>query len=236
VLNDSQTNKLGKLIKALHERPALNLEISATYDPVTDVDVIGRQKVRERMKTLSVQEMITRGKSPPAIEELQLDDDDYERLLRQAYREAFSTTPEIALREALVAAAATNTSGKLALSTTSPTPTTGQGRGAAALLKRQASLSELEAQSRKSREGGASSAELEPRTERELIRDELEVRLLTQTPINNEDLRALIQRRVETVQKFLVESGKVEAGRLFPLTSQSGLAAKGEARVVFSLN
>lgn len=72
-------------------------------------------------------------------------------------------------------------------------------------------------------------------TDRELIRDELEQRLMTTVPLSDDELIALMQRRIEAVQKFLVESG-VAADRLFPVAPKVDAAARGEARAVFSLN
>ncbi len=229
-LNDSQTNKLVKLTKALYERPALNLEIGATYDPQSDTDALGRQNLREKMKTLRLQEIVKRGRPAPPRDGLVLNDSDYERLLRAAYREAFNTTPEAALREAL-SGGSTNAPGS-GPSAVSPTPTTsGLGKGAVALLQKSKSLAELQQQTQPT----ASGASSKPRTERELIRDELERRLMTTTPVTDAELVELMQRRAETVRKFMADTG-VPADRLFLLTPKVDASALGKARAVFSLN
>jgi len=84
VLNDSQTNKLGKLTKALYERPGLNLEISATYDAERDTTALGRQKVLEKMKTQRIQEIVARGGPAPPLAEVTFEDKEYERLVPKA--------------------------------------------------------------------------------------------------------------------------------------------------------
>lgn len=231
-LKDNQTNKLMKLTKALYERPALNLEIGATYHAETDTAVLGRQKVLEKMKTLRIQEIVARGRPAPPLAEVTLEDDEYDRLLRKAYREAFNTTPEQALRDAL--SGVTNAPGRTTATAADSTASTGQSKGATVLLQKGKSLSELHQQAGKA--GGATGQPAKPKTERELIRDELERRLATTVPVTEDDVLALMQRRVESVQKYLIESGGVSAERLFPVTPKSGDAAKGEARVVFSLN
>ena len=231
VPRDSQTNKLMKLTKALYERPALNLEIGATYDAQKDADALGRQKVKEKMKAMRIQEIVARGRPAPALAEVLLEDSDYERLLRKAYREAFSTTPDQALREALVASR-TNASGTTATLAAPPLDAGGQGKGAVALMQKGKSLSDLQQQAAVA-SGGQST---KPRTERGLIREELERRLVTTVPVTDDDAIALIQRRIESVQKFLIDSGGVSAERLFPVSPKSGALAKGEARVMFSLN
>lgn len=230
VLKDDQTNKLVKLTRALHERPALNLEISATYDGGQDTDALGRHKVREKMKTLRIQEIVERGRPAPPLAEVTLEDAEYERLLRKAYREAFNTTPEVALREAL-SGATNSTRATGAAATAAAADSTGPGKGAISLMQKGKSLLELHQQAQSSTAGASSRA----RTERELIRDELERRLMTTVPLTDDELIALMQRRIEAVQKFMAESG-VAPDRLFPLTPRIDAAAKGEARAVFSLN
>jgi hypothetical protein len=231
-LNDNQTNKLVKLTKALYERPALNLEIGATYDANQDSDALGRQKVMEKMKALRIQEIVARGRAAPPLAAVTLTDDEYDRLLRRAYREAFNGTPEIALREALVAAGATRP--RTAMSTTTPPVQTGERKGATALLQKDKSLAELHQEASKA--SSATRPATKPGTERELIRDEMERRLMTTIPVTEEDRLALMQLRIKSVQGFLVNSGGISAERLFPSAPKSSDAAKGEARVVFSLN
>ena len=234
-LSDSQTNKLVKLSMALTNRPALSVEIGATFDPVTDTDSLGRQKVMERMKLAHIQQLVASGKPAPALEQLKLEDGDYNDLLRAAYKTAFNTTPERALREALAAAAATNSLTDTALETAS-TQSTEQTKGASRLMREGKSLAQLAAQAAR---GNSSSinANAKPKTERELVRDELETRLLTLSPVTADDLRLLMQQRVEAVQKFLLDVGKIEGERLTPvMRSPEDSSSKGQARVIFSLD
>jgi hypothetical protein len=234
-LNDSQTNKLMKLTKALYERPALNLEIGATCDAQRDAEALGRAKVLAKMKTLRIQELVARGKPAPEFAVLQLEDDDYERLLRRTYREAFNTTPEQALREALLAAAATNASVESAAGAATTADATETGKGATALTQR-ASLTDLVKRSQSPTPGATGGGGSKPKTESQLVRDELERRLMTTMPVGEEDLRTLMQRRIEAVQQFLSATGTVAPDRLFPVTPNAADATKAEARVVFSLN
>jgi hypothetical protein len=227
-LNDSQTNKLMKLAEALTKRPALDLEISAHFDSIADVDSLGRQKVLEAMKLRHIEELVARGKAAPARSQLKLDEDEYEKLLRKAYQAAFNTTPEQALRDALIAALATNNAGATTLPTTAA-PADFQ-KGAAILMNRNKSLAQLAAAARP-------SASATPKTERELIRDELEQRLATTSPVTPDELRALLQQRIDVVQKYLVEVASIPAERLLPTAPKpDDPNRQGNARVVFSLD
>jgi len=234
-LNDSQTNKLMKLAEALAKRPALEMEISATYDAVTDVDALGRRKVAERMKMLRIEELVARGKVAPSLIELNLEDSEYDRLLRKAYQAAFNTTPEQSLREVLAAKLAASAPGESV--TTFPANNQGaQRKGAEMLANRGKSLAQLAAAARADVGGTNNAAATKPKTERELVRDELEQRLATTAPVTTDELRSLMQQRIEVVQKFLAESAGIAAERLLPSTpNPEDPNRKGMARAVFSL-
>jgi hypothetical protein len=235
-LNDNQTNKLMKLSEALAKRPALSLEIGATFDPLADGDALGRQKVLAQMKTKRIEELVARGRPAPALAELQLEPDDYERLLRQAYRAAFNTTPEQALREALAAALATNAVGAVSVPTASPTriDTT---RGATALMSQGKSLAQLAAAARAATTtNSATATDAKPLSEKELVLDELERRLASQQPATPVELRSLMQKRIAVVQEFLVQTAGVAADRVLPTEpNPDDPQRRGLARVVFSL-
>lgn len=235
-LNDSQTNKLFKLVEALNKRPALTLEIGATFDAVLDVESLSRQKIAEQMKTARIEEIVARGKPAPPRSELQLDEADYDRLLRKAYRAAFNTTPEEALYEKLSAALATNAVGQVA---PPPRPTTNRDpqKGATMLMNLNQSLAQLAAATQPTAGGTNLVTNTKPRTEKELVRDELELRLVTLTPVNANELRALMQQRIEAVQKFLIEQTGIAGDRVLPTTpNPEDPNRKGAARVVFSLD
>jgi hypothetical protein len=83
----------------------------------------------------------------------------------------------------------------------------------------------------------ATKAPARPKTEDELVREELESRLTPTIRATDDDLRDLMQQRAQTVQKFLLDSGKVTAERLFLVAPRPvDPAAKGTPRVTFSLN
>jgi hypothetical protein len=235
-LNDSQTNKLFKLVEALNKRPALTLELGTTFDPALDVDSLGRQKVAEQMKTLRIEEMVARGKPAPPRSEVQLDDMEYDRLLRKAYRAAFNTTPEQALYEKLAATLTTNAVGQAAPPPPLAAPRRDQQKGATVLMNMHQSLAQMAAATQTATGGTNVVVDAKPKSEKELVRAELELRLASLTPVTANELRALMQARIETVQKFLIEQAAIAADRLLPTTpNPEDPNRKGAARVVFSL-
>ena len=232
-LSESQTNKLMKLSIALTNRPALDVEISATFDPVADTDALGRQKVMEKMKLLHLQQLTARGKPAPPLEQLKLEDGDYDDLLRAAYKTAFNTTPEIALREALAAVLATNSPADAQALEAAQAEKAESRKGASQLMRESKSLAQLAAQI--SQKGGNPGA-AKPKTERELIRNELQTRLATTVPVSGDELKTLMRQRIEVVQRFLLEKGQIAGERLLVTQrSPEDSASKGAARVVFSL-
>jgi hypothetical protein len=234
-LNDSQTNKLMKLSAALAKRPALSLEIGATFDPLADGEALGRQKVLAQMKAKRIEELVARGRPAPVLAELQLEPDDYERLLRQTYRAAFNTTPEQALREALAAALATNTVGEVSVPTASPTRTD-TTRGATALMNQGKSLAQLAAAARAATGNSDSATDAKPLSEKELVLDEMERRLAGQQPATPAELRSLMQKRIAMVQEYLVQTAGVAADRVLPTEpNPDDPQRRGLPRVVFSL-
>jgi hypothetical protein len=235
-LADAQTNKLNKLTKALYERPALNLEISGSADTVADREALARQNLRNKINSLRAQELTARGKPVPVAGELKLEDSDYDRLLRKAYNEAFKTTPERALREARTAAAATNAAGAASAATSVASRPAEITKGAMQLAQglsgKTATLTRGAVAS-----PGSAAAPAKPKTEDELIRDELEQRLMTTTSATDDDLRGLMQERAETVEKLLLGTGKVTAERLFLVAPKPvDPSVKGAAQATFSLN
>jgi hypothetical protein len=224
-----------KLSEALAKRPALSLEVGATFDPLADGEALGRQKVLAQMKAKRIEEVVARGRPAPALAELQLEPDDYERLLRQAYRTAFNTTPEQALREALAAALATNTVGEVSVPIARPTRTD-TTRGATALMTQGKSLAQLAAAARAATANSDATSAAKPLSEKELVLDELERRLASQQPATPTELRSLMQKRIAVVQEFLVQTAGVAADRVLPTEpNPDDPQRRGLARVVFSL-
>ncbi len=164
---------------------------------------------------------------------MRLEDGDYDDLLRAAYKTAFNTTPEIALREALAAVLATNSPADAGALEAAQVAKTESRKGASQLMRESKSLAQLAAQI--SQKAGSPDA-AKPKTERELVRNELETRLATTAPVSSDDVRSLMQRRVEVVQRFLLENGQIAGERLLVTQrSPDDSSSKVAARVIFTL-
>jgi hypothetical protein len=83
----SEQAKLDKLAKALYERPALQLEISAGADPVSDTPVLARLKLDGQVRSLQARELIAAGTPPETVQSIQVDPTNY---TQQRHKPSFS--------------------------------------------------------------------------------------------------------------------------------------------------
>ncbi|MCO5051885.1 MAG: DUF748 domain-containing protein [Verrucomicrobiae bacterium] len=233
-LRSDQTNKLVKLGAALEKRTELTLEIRATYDPQLDVAALGRNQLRRQMENSRKPESTGTATGGTAPEEATFNDADYDRWLREAYQAAFNTTPEQALAEKLhgiTNAGRANWKGGSVVESNARNPQ----KGATGLLESKSASSTSDANSA---EGGPTAtnpmaSELQP----ELVRAEMEQRLLTLNPVPPEALQTLTEQRIVTVKKFMIMDAGISADRILPTTdSPPASVIPGTARVEFSLD
>lgn len=236
-LLEGETNKIDKLVRALVERPAISLEISASIDPHRDRDFLARESVRTDLKKARLQELAATGRDDDQ-ETADLNPVDRERLLRAALAREFGTNLHSALREFVAAQAATN---------------------AAALTNRQATLA---AESRSSkgvvarfigwlpirgknspagiarRQAKADAALLKANPELATITwEDMEGLLASRTEVPTEQLQNLLRSRAQAIQQMLLQGGAVSADRLYMVTPKTpDLVTPGLPRATLSIN
>jgi uncharacterized protein involved in outer membrane biogenesis len=79
--------RLKTLATAMDNRPALKLEISGRFDPTNDLEGLKRVKIERKVKARKVKELAKQGTAPESTDNVQIDNDEYERLLKAAYDE-----------------------------------------------------------------------------------------------------------------------------------------------------
>ncbi len=95
VLAQDQKAKLDKLAEALNQRPALGLEIKGASDKQHDRKVLAEAELLRRLKGFKMDEMRAALKPVPSdIGKFILIDEDYNRLLIQAYEFTFGEHPK----------------------------------------------------------------------------------------------------------------------------------------------
>jgi hypothetical protein len=199
--------KLDLLVKALYERPALQLEISGSVDPVSDRD--GLQRVALD-KQLRIRKWLALGKSEHATttpDQMTLTPEERTRLVKQLFGEAQAAgkiTPALlAANTNLAAAVAQIISHKQDAK-----------KGATQLMADKKSVM--------SQSSDVAVVAAPAQSKLALPTDPLEALLLVTIPISDDDLQALATDRAKTVRAYIIQTGKVEATRLFLAESQTG--------------
>jgi hypothetical protein len=256
VIPDTETNKLETLAKALYERPELTVEINGSADPEQDRAPLAQMKLQQQIKSLWVKEQTDSGKSAVSVDEVQLEPQDYERLLRKAYKTTLgSYKPSEAgtnLTPALVAHSAANKK-PAAEPYINPAArailaggSSDEERGATLLYKPKQPLkfatvkpapTTVASARPEPAQPVADATPVLPATPGEPELADMEAQLLQKIVITDDDLRDLMKQRAAVVQTYLLKSQKVGGDRLFitapkPITP----SLKGEDRVNLSLD
>ncbi len=93
-LGTEQIRKLEQLAKGLHKRPALRLEIKGVADTEHDRVALAEAELLGQLKRAKLKEPASVELSLPArTEDISLSDDDYARLITQAYTDRFGEHP-----------------------------------------------------------------------------------------------------------------------------------------------
>jgi uncharacterized protein involved in outer membrane biogenesis/acylphosphatase len=79
--------KLDKLIKALHDRPGLKLEIEGFVDAEKDREGMIQNTFQKKIKAEKLKDMIKKGQPAVPVEEVKIEPEEYPQYLKKAYKE-----------------------------------------------------------------------------------------------------------------------------------------------------
>ena len=226
---EGELEKLGKLSKALNQRPTLSLEIDGAIDPIADRQAIAKQKLRQQLKSKEPQQFATTGSVSQSVQNTQISDEEYYPLLREAFVEKFGTNIAAILQtNQMVALNSTN-------KPTGRTPTNTARHPKQSFPKRVLSWVGLSGQ------GHQSKAEKKlSKTDRQALGqftpEQMETMLADGTEVTDEDYKQLMTARAHLVQTYLVEQAQLSNERLLlgdpkPVTADY----QGESEVQLSL-
>jgi len=194
VLTAEDTKKLDTLVKALHARPALKLEIAGSVDPTGDRDGLQRAALDREIRQRVWAKLRKSERATNSVEELVVAPEVRARYVKKIYAEAFAAkkiTPElIAANSNLLAYAAE-------ISAREPR----FRKGAQLLARRRASSVKPQAH--------APATKLVPPP------DPMEALLLATFPTTGADFQTLAAARAKAVQTYLLQTGQVAASRIF---------------------
>ncbi len=197
-LQASNRVKLDTLAKGLFERPGLQLEIEGSVDATADRNALRRLKLEKAFRTRKWTSLRKSERSRLTPDQVQLTPDEYITYLKQSYATEFSpdavaaraqkagTSPEVAVRPKVNSVAVASPRGASARSAQPEAV-----KGATALL-----------------------APSKPRAPK-LPRQDMEGQLLEMIEVTEGDFALLASERAKKVKDYILQTGKVEAERVF---------------------
>ncbi len=85
-ITEANAKKLDTVIKALHDRPALILEIEGRVDKERDTDGLRQLMFQRKVKTQKLNEMVRKGTPALPVDEVKIEPSEYQRYLTMAYK------------------------------------------------------------------------------------------------------------------------------------------------------
>lgn len=211
-LTAADKQKLDSLAKALYERPALQLEISGSIDPDGDREGLQRAALDREIRTRVWMKLRKTEQATNSVDQIVLTPDDRAHWVKKLYGEAVADgkiTPQlIAANTNLAAYAAQVLPRKLTVQ-----------KEATRLMQPKTSTVENQPAAT------AYQTKLVPPP------DPMEAVLLATFPISQSDSETLAASRARAVQAYILQTGKVEASRLFLKESQAGGLRNDGSRV-----
>ena len=214
-LSPDNEKKLDTLVKGLYERPGLQLEIAGSIDPEADRDSLRRASLDKQIRT---REWASLGKSERATttpDQLTLTPEERAGWVKKLYGEAVEKG---VINPAFIAA---NTN--LAAIAAQIKPSSAEiEKGATILMKG------LPAPAPKSSKAAATATQ---QAKPVASTNPKETLLLATIPVTDGDFEALASDRAKAVRAYILQTGKVEAARLFLAENQSGGVRSDGSRV-----
>jgi hypothetical protein len=85
-VSEANLKKIGTLIKALYDRPALKLEIEGHVDLENDREGLKKGLTERKVKARKFNDMVKQNLAVASVDEVRIDPPEYEKYLTQAYR------------------------------------------------------------------------------------------------------------------------------------------------------
>jgi hypothetical protein len=195
-LTADDTKKLDLLAKGLYARPSLGLEISGSIDPDGDREGLQRAALDREIRTRIWMKLRKAEQATNSVEQILLTPDDRARYVKKLYAEAEAAGK---ITPALIAS---NTNLAVYAAQVLPRKVIAE--------KQATQLMQSEKRAVKNQSAGTVyQTKLVPPP------DPMEAVLLATFPVSQNDLETLAANRAKAVQAYILQTGKVEASRLF---------------------
>jgi hypothetical protein len=217
-LQAAETNKLAGLVQGLYERPALQVAIEGSVDAAADLDGLRRIKLEEQLRQLKWQSLRKAARAGMKPEEIVLLADERAGLLKQFLRQALAAGPGASPVTNRIQNAAATSTNRVPVAAPERFLKTGSDKGAVALaqgadtrLLQSAATATATAPVPAGKTGGV---------------DVVEQVALATIAVSDSEFAALATARALAVKQYLLQSGKIEAERIF-LTGNQELKTEG---------
>jgi hypothetical protein len=200
-LSPDNVKKLDSLVKGLYARPGLNLEISGSVDPVNDRDGLQRADLDRELRARKWLTLRKSERATNTVDQVTLTPDERQSLVKKLYHEALA---DGRITPAIIAASTNLTT----IAAQVPSRSSSSEKGATFLVKK------LEPTAAKS-----SGISAQPKLA--AIADPVEALLAAIIPVSDSDLATLAADRAKAVRAYILQTGKVEAKRIFLVENQT---------------
>jgi uncharacterized protein involved in outer membrane biogenesis len=86
-ITEPNVKKLNTIVKALHDRPSLKMDIEGHVDLEKDKDGLRQYLFNKKLKVQKLNEMIKKGSPAIPVDEVKIEKPEYEKYLKMAYKE-----------------------------------------------------------------------------------------------------------------------------------------------------
>ena len=97
MLTTQAQDKLGTLQKGLIERPGIKLDITPRADPQADREGLRRYRYEQQLKAQKLKDLVKQGAAVKSVDEVTMEQQEYEKYLLRAYKEAKFPKPRNAI-------------------------------------------------------------------------------------------------------------------------------------------
>jgi hypothetical protein len=208
-LSADSAKKLNSLVKGLYARPSLNLEISGSIDPASDRDGLQRAELDRQLRARKWLTLRKADQATNTVDQITLTPDERKSLVRKLYKQALADGK---ITPAIIAANTNLTA-------------------IAAQIKSHVSTEKGATQLANGSPTAKNPATVSTQSKLPPLADPKEALLSAVIPVSDGDLEALAANRAKAVRAYLLQTGKVEAARLFLTESQTGSVRSEGSRV-----
>jgi hypothetical protein len=87
IISEANVKKLDTIVKALHDRPSLKMDIEGHVDLEKDKDGLIRYLFDKKIKVQKLNEMVKKGQPAVPVDDIKIEHNEYEKYLKMAYKE-----------------------------------------------------------------------------------------------------------------------------------------------------